>query len=180
MPRMRREHRDGGTTVWVLSLVILFVVPAMAGCLTEEEPRDLSDWWVAMTIDRFDPNGGKVVNVTELLFHVRFGNITEDTWMLQGSRGFYKGEDDSFPIRIEARYDDGNTVEDFPILGTSNVVTGALKFDGDRMKVDIDGDPSLIVKDRSIDNYPHDYERTVKITGTYGELRLYFNLNKPT
>lgn len=176
---MRNEPEGRRTVVIALSLALLSIVPLTTGCLSEDEPRDLTDWWVALTIDRFDPNGERPVNVTELLFDVRFGNVSKDTWMLQESSGFFKGKDNFFPIRIEARYDDGATVEDFPILGTSNVVTGALRFDGDRMRVEIDGDKALIVKDKSIDNYPHDYERTVRVTGNYGELRLYFNLNEP-
>ncbi|NIP34778.1 MAG: hypothetical protein GWN18_07520 [Thermoplasmata archaeon] len=177
---MRTELSSKGKGAIAVSLAILIFVPIASGCLGgEEEPRDLSEWWVAMTITRFDSNGQVAVNVTELLFNVRFGNITEDTWMLQGSRGFYKGDSDFFPIRIEARYDDGASVEDFPILGSSNVVTGAIRFDGDRMKVQVDGDKDLIVKDDSIDNYPHGYEKTVKLTGDLGELTLYFNLNEP-
>lgn len=162
-----------------LSLALLFIVPITAGCLSDEEPRDLSEWYVAMTIERFDTNGERSVNVTELLFKVRFGDMHKDTWMLQESSGFFKGEEDFFPIRIEARYDDGDTVEDFPILGASSVLTGALRFDGDEMKLVLDGDPTLITKDRSIDRYPHDYERTVRLEGDYGELTLYFNLNVP-
>ncbi len=176
---MRTDPDRKRTGAIVLSLALLVIVPATAGCLSEDEPRDLSDWWVAMTIDRFDPNGQKAVNVTQLLFKVRFGDVHKDTWMLQESSGLYKGDVDVFPIRIEARYEDGTAVEDFPILGSSHVVTGALKFEGDRMRVEIDGDKALIVKDDSIDNYPHGYEKTVKLTGTYGELRLYFNLNEP-
>ena len=175
---MRNEGE--GTEAIALALAMLFIVPVTAGCIGEDEPRDLSDWWVAMTIDRFDPSGVRPVNVTELLFSVRFGDLHKDTWMLQESTGFFKNDTDYFPIRVEARYDDGATVEDFPILGASNVVTGALRFDGDRMKVEIDGDKDLIVKDGSIDNYPHGYERTVRLTGDYGELRLYFNLNEPS
>jgi hypothetical protein len=100
--------------------------------------------------------------------------------MLQESHGFFKGDVDFVPIRLEARYEDGvNPVEEFPILGSSNVVTAAIRFDGDKMKVEVDGDKDMIVKDRSIDNLPHDYERTVKLTGDYGVLTLYFNLNEP-
>jgi hypothetical protein len=179
MPRMRTEPTRGKGTLLALSLALLFIVPMTAGCLGGEEEVDLSDWWVAMTITRFDPNGQVPVNVTELLFKVRFGDINEDTWMLQGSRGFFKGDVDYVPIRIEARYDDGETVENFPILGPNHVVTAAIRFDGDEMSIVVDGDKDLIVKDRSIDNYDHDYERTVKLTGDYGELTLYFNLNEP-
>jgi hypothetical protein len=176
---MRTEPLEGKGALLALSLALLFIVPMTAGCLGGEEEVDLSDWWVAMTINRFDPNGQVPVNVTELLFKVRFGNITEDTWMLQGSRGFFKGDTDHVPIRIEARYDDGDTVENFPILGPNHVVTAAIRFDGDEMRIEVDGDKDLIEKDRSIDNYDHDYERTVKLTGDYGELTLYFNLNEP-
>jgi len=176
---MTTEPRARRRASLALSLALLFIVPVTAGCLTEEEPQDLSEWHVGMTIELFDTNGEKTVNVTELLFKVRFGDVNKDTWMLQESSGFFKGEEDFFPIRIEARYDDGETVEDFPILGSSNVLTGTLRFDGDEMKLVMDGDKALIVKDRSIDRYPHDYERTVKLTGDYGELTLYFNLNEP-
>lgn len=163
-----------------LTLALLFMVPMTAGCLSDEEPLDLSEWYVGMTIDRFDSNGEKAVNVTELLFNVRFGNVTRDEWKVQESSGFFKGDVDFVPIRIEARYDDGkNPVEDFPILGSSNVVTGALRFEGDVMRLEFDGKKDLIIKDRSIDHYPHDYERTVYISGDYGELRLYFNLVEP-
>ena len=76
---MRAEERSGRGAALALSLALLFIVPATAGCLGGEEEVDLSDWWVAMTITRFDPNGQVAVNVTELLFKVRFGNMTEDT-----------------------------------------------------------------------------------------------------
>jgi hypothetical protein len=181
MPRMMNDTSTELRVVLPLVLVLMMMVPITAGCLSDGEPRDLSDWYVAMTIERFETNGERAVNVTELLFKVRFGNVTKDTWMLQESSGFHKGEGDFFPIRIEARYDDGkNPVEDFPILGTSHVVTGAMRFDGDEMRFEFDGDKALISKDRSIDRYPHDYERTVKLTGEYGELTLYFNLNEPS
>ena len=163
-----------------LTLALLFIVPITAGCLSEEEPLDLSEWYVGMTIDGFDSNGLKAVNVTELLFDVRFYNVTRDDWKVQESSGFFKGDVDFAPIRIEARYDDGkNPVEDFPILGSSNVITGALRFEDDDMRLEFDGDKDLITKDRSIDHYPHDYERTVRISGDYGELRLYFGLVEP-
>jgi hypothetical protein len=169
-----------GRAIVALSMALLLIVPVTAGCLSEDEPMDLSEWWVALTVDKFDPNGERAVNVTELLFKVRFGDLNQDTWMLQESHGFFKGDEDYFPIRLEARYDDKvNPVEDFPILGDSHIVTAALRFDGDRMGVQVDGDKDLIVKDRSIDNLPHDYERTVRLTGDYGELTLYFNLNEP-
>jgi hypothetical protein len=178
---MTTEPAGERRVMLALSLALLFIVPLTAGCLTEDEPRDLSEWWVAMTIDKFNPNGERPVNVTELLFKVRFGDVNKDTWMLQESSGFFKGDTKFVPIRLEARYEDGvEPVEDFPILGSTNVVTGAIKFDGDKMSVEVDGDKDLIVKDRSIDNLPHDYERTVKLTGDYGVLTLYFNLNQPT
>jgi hypothetical protein len=166
--------------VLALSLVLVILVPITAGCLGDEEPEDLSEWFVAMTIEQFNTNGERAVNVTELLFSVRFGGINKDPWLVQESDGFTKGTEDFFPIRIEARYDDGkNPVEDFPVMGSSHVLTGALTFDGDKMKLKLDGDPSLYTIDDSIDRYPHDYERTVVLEGDYGDLKLYFNLNSP-
>lgn len=177
---MRIEGARGRRMALAVSLAILMFVPITSGCLSEDEPRDLSDWYVAMTIERFETNGQRAVNVTELLFDVRFGEVTKDTWMIQESSGFVKGDTSFVPIRIEARYEDGvNPVEDFPILGSSHVVTGALRFDGDAMGLVVDGDEDLIVKDRSIDRYPHGYERTVRLTGDYGWLTVYFNLNEP-
>jgi len=164
-----------------LALALLFIVPITAGCLSEDEPRDLSEWYVAMTVERFETNGEKAVNVTELLFNVRFGDVNLDTWRIQQSGGFFKGDTNFVPIRIEARYEDGvNPVELFPILGSSNVVTGNIKFDGDQMSLRIDGPKDLVERDRSIDRYPHGYERTARVTGDYGVLVLYFNLNEPT
>ena len=176
---MRSDLHSGRVAIAV-SLVLLLLVPVTSGCIgDEDEPRDLSEWWLAMTIDKFNPNGERPVNVTELLFKVRFGDVHKDTWMLQESTGFYKGDANYFPVRIEARYEDGTSVEGFPILGSSHEVTAAVKFDGDRMRVQVDGDKDLIVKDDSIDNYPHGYEKTVKLTGDYGVLTLYFNMNEP-
>ena len=162
-----------------VSITLILVATTTVGCLTEEEPHDLSDWYVAMTVERFDTNGQRAVNVTKLKFDVRFGDVHKDTWMVQESGGSYKGDENAFPIRIEARYDNGTSEEDFPILGSSNVLTGVLKFDGDKMKLLLDGDKDLITIDKSIDRYPHGYERTATITGIYGELVLYFNLNEP-
>jgi hypothetical protein len=180
MPRMRIEGARGRRMALAVSLAIVMLVPITSGCLSEEEPRDLSDWYVAMTIERFDTNNQRAVNVTELLFEVRFGEVSKDTWMIQESSGFVKGDTTFVPIRIEARYEDGeNPAEDFPILGSSHVVTGAIRFDGDAMRLEVDGDRDLIVKDKSIDRYPHDYERTLRLTGDYGTLTVYFNLNEP-
>lgn len=163
-----------------VSMTLLLMATATMGCLTQEVHQDLSDWYVAMTVERFNTNGQRAVNVTKLKFEVRFGDVHKDTWMVQESGGFYKGEENVFPIRIEARYDNGTSEEDFPILGSSNVLTGVLKFDDDKMSLRLDGDKDLITTDKSIDRYPHGYERTATITGIYGELVLYFNLNEPT
>jgi len=163
-----------------VSMALVLVATTTMGCLNDEEPMDLSEWYVAMTVERFDTNGQRAVNVTKLLFDVRFGDLHKDTWMIQESGGFTKGGEDVFPIRLEARYENGTSAEDFPILGSSRVLTGALRFDGDQMRLVMDGGKDLITVDRSIDRYPHGYERTVRSTGSYGELVLYFNLNEPT
>jgi hypothetical protein len=182
MQRMMIEPAGKRGVTLTLSVALLLIVPITAGCLSEDEPLDLSEWYVAMTVERFETNGEKAVNVTELLFDVRFGDVTKDTWRIQETGGFFKEDTKFVPIRIEARYDDGvNPVEDFPIIGSSDVVTGAITFvDGDQMKLDMDGPEDLIDQDKSIDRYPHGYERTVRLTGDYGVLVLYFNLNEPS
>ncbi len=163
-------------TVMVLALAMV-----TSGCLSEDEPPDLDDWFVAFTVDRFDSNGQRAVNVSFLLFEVRVGDMFKETWMLQQSDGFVKADESSFPIRIEARYDDGvNTVEDFPILGNDSFITGLLIINDGKMRVDIDGDDGLITVDKSIDRFDHDYELTVHLEGKWGTLRLYFNLNEPS
>lgn len=178
---MTTELPERQRVALALSMAIVILVPVTAGCLGDDEPQDLTEWYVAMTIEQFNSNGQRAVNVTELLFAVRFGGINKDAWMIQESDGFTKDTEDFVPIRIEARYDDGkNPVENFPIMGNSHVLTGALKFEGDNMVLNLDGDPSLYTIDDSIDRYPHDYERTVVLTGDYGDLKLYFNLNKPS
>ena len=116
-----------------------------------------------------------------LAFKVRFGNVSKDTWMIQESNGFIKGPGNSIPVRVEARYDDGkNPVEEFPILGQSNVVTAALIVKDGKLKLQVDADPSLYIVDQSIDRYPHDKELTAKFEGHYGNLTLYFDMNLPT
>ena len=66
--------------IGVLSLLVLTTFST--GCLEDDEPiPDMSDWRVAMTIDKFNTNGVRPVNVTELLFKVDFGNIKKDPWL---------------------------------------------------------------------------------------------------
>jgi hypothetical protein len=170
---------DRRTPVLIVA-VVLVMLPATSGCLSEDEPQDLDDWFVAFTVDRFDPNGQRAVNVSFLLFEVRVGGMYKDTWMVQESDGFTKGDESVFPIRVEARYDDGvHAVEGFPILGSDPFMTGALFIRDGKMSVDIDGDDDLITLNRDIDRYDHDHELTVYLEGDYGTLRLYFNLNEP-
>lgn len=161
-------------------LMVLALASVTSGCLFEDEPPDLDDWFVAFTVDRFDSNGQRAFNISFLLFEVRVGDMFKETWMLQQSDTFVKGDESAFPIRIEARYDDGvNTVEDFPILGNDSFMTGVLIIKDGKLRVDIDGDDELITVDKSIDRFSHDYELTVYLEGKWGTLRLYFNLNEP-
>lgn len=167
----------------VMGVVALLLLASTAmGCLDDgNDEENLDDWYVAMTVERFDANGLHPVNVTELLFKVRFGNVSKDTWMIQESNGFIKGPADSIPVRVEARYDDGkNPVEEFPILGQSNVVTAALIVKDGKLRLQVDGDASLYKVDQSIDRYPHDKELTARFEGLYGNLTLYFGMNLPT
>jgi hypothetical protein len=170
-------------TVIALAIVVL-LVPATSGCLSDDDGGngvDYKEWYVAMTVERFDTNGERPVNVTYLLFEIRFGPILKDGWVVQQSETFQKEKESVFPLRIEARYDDKTSeVEEFPIMGSSNVVTGAVKFTSGRLSVDLDGKQSLYTIDRSaIDRYPHDHEVTVTVMGDYGDLTFYFNMNEP-
>lgn len=164
----------------VLSLLVLTTVST--GCLEDDEPiPDMTDWQVAMTINMFDTNGVRTVNVTELLFKVNFGSIDKDPWYIQESDGFVKGLDDTIPIRLEARYEDGkNPSEDFAIMGSSNVITGGLVFTEGKMTLEINGNDALFTIDRSSVLGPlYHTEITATISGDYGNLVLYFNLREP-
>ena len=167
--------------IGVLSLLVLTTFST--GCLEDDEPiPDMSDWRVAMTVNRFDTNGVRPVNVTELLFKVSFGNINKDPWLIQESDGFVKGLDDIIPIRFEARYDDGkNPPEDFAIMGSSNVITGGLVFAKGKMTLELNGNDDLFIIERSGNVGPlYHTEITATITGDYGDLVLYFNLREPS
>ncbi len=162
------------------TLALLVLATALAGCIDNEEPEDLSDHRLSMTVEMFDGNGQRAINVTELLFKVSLGPMQKDTWMIQQSDGFVKGEDNTIPLRIEARYEDGrNPVEDFPIMGDDHVVTGGVLVKDGKLTVDLNGDDGLYTLDHSSVRYPSEREVTVTITGTYGDLVLYFNLLPP-
>ncbi len=167
--------------IGVLSLLVLSTFST--GCLEDDEPiPDMSDWRVAMTIDKFDTNGVRPVNVTELLFKVTFGSINKDPWLLQESDGFVKGLDNTIPIRIEARYEDGrNPPEDFAIMGSGNVITGGLVFAKGKMTLELNGNDDLFEIERTGNVGPlYHTEITATITGDYGDLVLYFNLREPS
>jgi hypothetical protein len=183
IPEPRSPLDRGEWTTAILMILLVISVPTM-GCIGngggDGDGKDFSEWTVAMTIDRFNTNGNRPVNVTYLLFEARIGPFQRDRWMVQESNSFKKGNESTFPIRIEARYEDGvNEVEPFPIMGDDNVITGALTIRSGKLSVVLDGEGSLYTVDKTIDIYPHDHELTVKVQGVNGELRLYFNMNEP-
>ena len=163
-------------------IILLVLIVPTSGCIDDGDGngKDYSDWSLAMTIDRFIPKPGNVVNSTYLLFDARFGPIFKDPWIVHESDAFVKGEENTFALRLGARYDDGvNEVEPFPIMGSENLVTGAITIRSGKVTALLDGDQGLYTKDNSIDRYPHDLELTVTLQGDEGDLRLYFNMNKP-
>jgi len=167
--------------IGVLSLLVLATVST--GCLEDDEPvPDMSDWRVAMTVNRFNTNEVRPVNVTELLFKVDFGIIHKDPWRIQESDGFVKGLDNTITIRIEARYEDGvSPPDDFAIMGSSNVITGGLVFAEGKMTLELNGNDELFEIDRTPVIGPlYHTEITATITGDYGDLALYFNLREPS
>jgi hypothetical protein len=173
-----------GVGAAVASVAVLLLVGSTAGCLGggdgDGDDTDYGEWFMALTVDKFNSNGQRAVNVTYLLFEVRYGPMLRDDWRVQESDGFTKGNDSVFPLRVEARYDDGrNEVEDFPIMGSKPFLTGSVFFRDKRLKVNLDGDRSLYTIDRSIDLLPHGHEVTATIEGDYGTLVLYFNMNEP-
>ncbi len=181
MPSNGKKTLHRLAIIGVLSLLVLTTFSA--GCLEDDEPiPDMSDWRVSMTVNKFDTNGVRSVNVTELLFKVNFGSIDKDPWLIQESDGFVKGIDDTHPISIEARYDDGkNPPEDFAIMGNSNVITGGLVFNKGKMTLELNGNDELVTIDRSSVIGPlYHTEITATITGDYGDLILYFNLREPS
>jgi hypothetical protein len=179
MPPSERPSVTRSTVALVLVLALLAM--ATTGCLEDDEPQvDLSGYRLSMTVERFDGNGLRAVNVTELLFEVTLGPLHMDTWYIQQSDGFVKGEDDTIPLSIQARYDDGkNPVEDFPIMGDDHIVTGGVLVRDGKLTVELNGDEGLYQVDHSTVRYPGEREVTVTITGTYGDLVLYFNLLPP-
>jgi hypothetical protein len=181
MPSNGRKTLHRLAIIGVLSLLVLTTFSS--GCLEEDDPiPDMTDWQVAMTVNKFDTNGVRPVNVTELLFKVNFGSIDKDPWMIHESDGFVKGLDDTIPIRIEARYDDGKNPPDaFAIMGSNNVITGGLVFAEGKMTLEINGNDELYTIDRSSVIGPlYHTEITATITGEYGDLVLYFNLREPS
>lgn len=170
-------RRNGGVSVL---LVALLIVPATAGCLDDEEKVDVTGWDLALGLGRFDTNGMFSVNVTELKFSIRFGAIHEDPWYLQESRGFTLADEGTFPVRLEARYDDGSgPPEAFPIIGSSHLLTGVLRVEGIELTLSLDGDPSLYTIEGSHGSSPNQYETSADVTGDYGTLEMFFTLSKP-
>ena len=164
----------------VVAFAVLVIVPITAGCLTEDEPVDTYGWYVSMNVDQFNNNGQIAMNNTGLLFDVRFGDLHKENWRVEESGGFFKEEDDTYPIRIEASYTDGiNPPEDFPILGSSNVITGALRVKNAELQLALDGDQSKITIEDFEDIYPNWITKSTLVVGDHGELRLLFRLAEP-
>jgi hypothetical protein len=165
------------------TVLLLLLLSSTTGCLSGDDGGDevnYTEWYVALTMEQFNTNGVRAVNVTYLKFDIRFGPIQRDPWVIQESDTFQKENESVFPLRIEARYEDGvNEVEDFPLMGESNVITGAVIFKSGRLRVNLDGEDSLYTVDRSIDRYPHEHELTVTTTGTNGDLKFYLSMNEP-
>ena len=157
---------------------LVLATTALPGCLDEEEP-DLSDWHLGLSVERFETNGARAINQTHFRLDVRFGPIFKDDWIIAESDGFTKGEDDEFPLRIEASYLNGTVYEPFPIQGSSTVATGLLRVGGGTLKVIIDGDASTYSVGKEYDMQPHDYEASAHLKGPYGDLVLYFLMLQP-
>jgi hypothetical protein len=179
---MMRSDRGVGAAVATVAIVVL--VASTAGCIGggdgNGDDTDYREWRMSLRVDKFISNGQRAINVTYLLFEVRYGPMLIDDWVVQQSDGFVKGNESVFPIRIEARYDDGkNEVEDFPIIGSNSYLTGSTVFKDKKLRLTIDGPGSLITIDRSIDILPHKHEITSTIEGDYGTLVLYFSMNEP-
>ena len=163
--------------------VLLLTVTALPGCLKDDggDGRDLSGWELGMTVDKFLTNSDRVLDLTNLTFHVRWGPKEFDRWVIGESEGFKKGNDSYFPFRLDASYGELGPVgpEPFPIQGTQDYVTGACEVRSGGLKLTIDGDRSTYRVTNEYDRLPTDYEATVRINGTYGELVLYFLMLEP-
>ena len=175
------DSRAGGP---MTAVAVLVLVASTAGCLgggdDGGDDTDYREWFMALTLDGFISNGERAVNLTYLLFEVRYGPMLIDDWVVEESDGFTKGNESVFPLRIEARYDDGrNEVEDFPIMGSNAYLTGSVVFRDKTLRFNLDGPSSLYTIDRSIDRLPHKHEVTATVEGDYGTLVLYFNMNEP-
>lgn len=182
--RGRTERRGPCTAGEAAAVAASLTLVLVAGCLSDGDGGGddgaYADWTLGLTIDRFDSNGERAVNVTELRFAVRWGPVEGDGWVVQQSDSFVKGNDSQFPFRLEARYEDGSgPAEDFPIMGESSVLTGAVRFVDGKLELVVDGDEGLYEVTDEVDILPHDLERTLTVTGTYGDLRLYFDMREP-
>ena len=186
--RMAKLEGMGGTGRLLQIAGVIVIVVLLAGSIAwyfggdDEEERDFTGWYMAMSVRRFVNTSDKAINVTELLFTVDFGQLNKDDWVVQESNGFFLESDERwFPLRIEARYDDGEgPPEEFPILGAESEVTGSVRIKDDGLRLRLDGDQGLIDRGEPIDDYPHPYEASAVLSGENGFLTLYFNLNRPT
>jgi hypothetical protein len=162
-------------------ITVLVVAVAAPGCLDENEDEDtLWDWRLGIALAEFDSNSQRVLNLTYFTFKVTFGPIKNLDWALMESHDFLKGNDSFFPIRIEAFYDDpGSTLEEFPIQGSSNTVTASLEFKEGKMVVNVDGASDTYTVSNKIDHLPHDKEKTITVSGTYGDLDIYISMREP-
>lgn len=181
------ERKGWGRLLEVAGVVLIVAVLSVSVAWyyrggEDEEEKDFTGWYLAMSMRRFVNTAQRPINVTELLFTVTLGELQRNDWVVQESDGFFVGEGERwFPLRLEARYDNGkDPVEDFAILGSAHEVSGSVQLRNDGIKVKLDGEADLITIDNSIDDYPHPYERTARLEGDNGVLTLYFNLNKPT
>ncbi len=160
---------------------VLLVAMALPGCLDEDGEEDtLWDWRLGIALVEFESNSQRALNLTHLTFDVTFGPLHIDDWAIMESHDFQKGNDSFFPIRVEAFYDDPqSTIEEFPIQGGSNTLTASLEFKDGRMVVNVDGPSDTYSMTNEIDHLPHDKERTLRVTGTYGDLVIYISMREP-
>ncbi len=86
--------------------LLLLVALAGPGCLSPAPGPDLSQWQVGLTISRFEPKSQVSVNQSHFAFDVRLGPLQEEGWVISQSAGFKKGNESSFPFRVEALYGD--------------------------------------------------------------------------
>jgi len=163
--------------------VLLLTMTTLPGCLKDEggNGEDLSGWELGMTVDKFLSNGARTMNLTYLSFKVRWGPTEFDHWRVAESEGFEKGNESYFPFRLEASYDEPGPAgpDPFPIQGAQDYVTGACEVKSGGLRLSIDGDRSTFNVTNEYDRLPTDYEATVHIKGTYGELVLYFLMLEP-